>query len=351
MLHLSRFSLTWPADWVQFCSLMEAYLTEVCSPEDARREIAELHDETLSAQLIQQSYRKTDPYFIMRIIQDSACIGLISYSYQESRRRAFINNFYVLPDHRGQGLGSEAYALAEDHLRRLGARTLALEPEEQALPFYLRKGYQPSSSVYLKEIPRYQGGSPMQLLYYTRAPMDEAIYAPKLAHSLHLALIEEGKCTPLLHNSGIVYARAVSDTQGVLHPYSLLNPWITFLKDGTWAVVARRVEADGSPDAASEGHLLHFTTEDLIHYTEQPLMPVTAPLAQAYLAREAAETAHLDLPEGCIPCGILDISEDVAERLRCRFLTPVNIANEVPVQVEAASPDDLRTVKALARYS
>ena len=47
----------------------------------------------------------------------------------------------------------------------------------------------------------------MKLLYYTRRPMAENIYAPKLADSVHFAFVEDGQCTPLLHNSGIVYAR------------------------------------------------------------------------------------------------------------------------------------------------
>ena len=190
----------------------------------------------------------------------------------------------------------------------------------------------------------------MKLLYYTRQPLDEAIYAPKLADSVHFALVEEGKCLALLHNSGIVYARAVPGEQGLLHAYSLRAPWITRV-GGAWHVLARRIEADGSPDPASEGHLLHFVSDDLIHFAEQPLLPESDGLAQAYAAREAVSVEGLDLPEGCIPAGILDIPEETALRLRHRFITPVNIANEVPARVEAASAAELAKVKAVARYS
>ena len=176
----------------------------------------------------------------------------------------------------------------------------------------------------------------MKLLYYTRQPLDEAIYAPKLADSVHFALVEEGKCLALLHNSGIVYARAVPGEQGVLHPYSLRDPWITRV-GGAWHVLARRIEADGSPDPASEGRLLHFVSDDLIHFAEQPLLPESDGLAQAFAAREAVSVEGLDLPEGCIPAGILDIPEETALRLRHRFTTPVNIANEVPARVEAGA--------------
>ena len=71
----------------------------------------------------------------------------------------------------------------------------------------------------------------MKLLYYTRVPLDENIYAPKLADSVHFAFVEGGTCLPLLHNSGIVYAKAVPGKQGVLHPYSLRDPWMTRVDD------------------------------------------------------------------------------------------------------------------------
>ena len=190
----------------------------------------------------------------------------------------------------------------------------------------------------------------MKLLYYTRKPLADSIYAPKLADSVHLALIEDGKCTPLLHNSGIVYAKAVPGDMGVLHPYSLRDPWMT-QRDGLWHILAKRIEVDGSADAASAGQLLHFTSTDLIHYTEQPLLPESDALALSYANRTAADLSGLDLPEGCIPGGMIDIPEDTALRLRHRFTTPVNVSNEVPVTVAASAPADLAQVKALARYS
>lgn len=190
----------------------------------------------------------------------------------------------------------------------------------------------------------------MKLLYYTRKPLADSIYAPKLADSVHLALIEDGKCTPLLHNSGIVYAKAVPGDMGVLHPYSLRDPWMT-QRDGLWHILSRRIEVDGSADAASAGHLLHFTSTDLIHYTEQPLLPESDALALSYANRTAPDLSGLDLPEGCIPGGMIDIPEDTALRLRHRFTTPVNVSNEVPVTMAASAPADLAQVKALARYS
>ncbi|MBQ8202564.1 MAG: GNAT family N-acetyltransferase [Clostridia bacterium] len=358
MLRLTPFGLTWPEDWKLFCRLMEAYLQEVCTPEDCRREIAELHDAQLTAGLIRQSLRKQNPYCVTKILLDDRCIGLITYDYREASRQGFVNNLFILPEMRRQGHGSGALTLAQRHLRQLGAHAVSLAPETDAIPFYLHNGFAPDG-ISERGVPRYtrlfaspnKGGSSMKLLYYTRHPLEDTIYAPRLADSLHLALIEQdGSCTPLLHNSGIVYARAVPGPDGVLHPYSLAQPWMTHDENG-WHVLARRIEVDGSPDVTSDGHLLHFTSTDLIHYTEQPLLPDTAPLAAAYTARSTADTDGLDLPEGCIPCGIIDVPEDAAARLRCRFTTPVNVANDVPAEVEAASPADLAALRAVARYS
>ncbi len=188
------------------------------------------------------------------------------------------------------------------------------------------------------------------LLYYTRAPLEDSIYAPKLADSVHLALIEDGKTLPLLHNSGIVFAKAVPGDMSVLHPYSLREPWITREGDA-WHILARRIEVDGSPDAASEGHLLHFISDDLIHYAEQELLIESAPLAQAYLARETADFTGIDLPEGCIPAGLIDVPAETARRLKTRFITPVNVGHDVPESIVAACAEDVQKVKATSRYS
>jgi len=356
MLRLIPLSLTWDGDWRQFTRLMEAYLTEVCTPEEAAQEIAELHDPTLSAELIQQASRAHAPYFVMRIMQEKTCIGLITFGYQEAACSGHINNLFIMPAHRGQGLDTEAVTLAETHLRRLGAKTVSLRPVEQAIGLYHRCGYTPDPAdpaLLCKTLPVYQGSTPIQLLYYTREALDDNIYAPKLADSLHLALLEDGVCTPLLHNSGIVYAKAVPGDMGVLHPYSLRKPWMTRLPDRQWAVVAERIECEGSPDTASEDHVLFFTSPDLIHYTEQPLLHISDPLAQEYYERRGIcpDFTGLLLPEGCIPAGVIGIDAEAARRLRTRFITPVNVENCFPAEVTAASSEELHAFRATARYS
>lgn len=242
----------------------------------------------------------------------------------------------------------------------------------------------------------------MKLLCYTRTPKEDSIYSAKLAFSMHLALQEtDGEITPLNHNSGILYVKATQNPDGTLNAKSLKNPWIFSMADATFGVVAQRIEPDGSDDLTAAGKLLLFTSKDLIHYQEQPLLKLgtEAVIEDAVCAyspekkkyqllwkeKEGScfmlETDCLDsltngcertalaeeefclavsgefkwsadnLPEGALYRNAIEILEDLAVGLRTRFLTPVNIANEVPDCVKASSPAELNQIKAVARYS
>lgn len=198
----------------------------------------------------------------------------------------------------------------------------------------------------------------MRILCYTRTPLHEDIYSTKLSYSVHLALEEvDGSLTPLNRNSGIVYAKATQNEDGTLNAKCLLNPKLFIRKDGGYGVVAQRVEPDGNEDVSAEGKYLVFTSEDLIYYKEQPLM--SAEKVKAYAGENIleAERAVLNLPEGgslpegAVPGNMIEIPEALEQRLRIRFRTPVNVANEVPQQVTASSAEELKNVKALAKYS
>ncbi len=220
------------------------------------------------------------------------------------------------------------------------------------------------------------------LLCYTRKPLEDAVYSEKLAYSMHLALTQDGEhFTPLNHNSGILYAKAVPRPDGTLHAKSLKSPMLFVLADGSFAVTAKRVETDGSVDAELREKLLAFCSSDLIHYEElgawdaedaRTLLQETANAQSS--AEEALQGADEDadvsaqrrlmgqfteselsaireqLP-GAEPGNMIEISQEQAKRLKCRFLTPVNTANEVPETVEANSAAELAAVRATARYS
>jgi GNAT superfamily N-acetyltransferase len=83
------------------------------------------------------------------IQQDNEVIGYIvstlGFSLEYRGRDAFIDEFYICPQHRGRGIGTETLAFLEDACRTIGVRALHLEvdlknPDAQRL--YHRVGYQ-----------------------------------------------------------------------------------------------------------------------------------------------------------------------------------------------------------------
>ena len=141
MIELIRYDLQKKDEWDAFYSLFSLYLSEVCDEEEYRENIDDLHNDELNAQMIDQTLREHDPYFIMRIVENEVCVGLISYSYCEECNKGFINNFYVCAERRNSSVGSTAYRMVENHLRSLGAKYIELVPVKMAVRFYIRNGF------------------------------------------------------------------------------------------------------------------------------------------------------------------------------------------------------------------
>lgn len=248
---------------------------------------------------------------------------------------------------------------------------------------------------------RNNGKNNYELLCYTRQPGEDSIYSEKLAYSMHLALRREGgSFVPLNHNAGILYAKATQREDGTLHAKSLKNPWLFQMADGAFGILAVRTEADGSEDEESRGKLLLFTSKDLVRYHEEELLDLNTGVqaedavcwydadkgcyclkwkdaqggcfaynlpelsgeavkaAQPQRLEDGAALAEMavlqdceEAPEGARLRNIISIGEKTAERLRCKFLVPVNVANEVPEWICAASPEDVQKVRANAKYS
>lgn len=242
----------------------------------------------------------------------------------------------------------------------------------------------------------------MKVICYSRLPKEDVIYSTKLAYSMHLAIQEEnGTIIPLNHNSGILYAKATQNADGTLNAMNLKNPWLFEMKDGMFGVIAKRINPDGSDDVSSRGKLLFFTSKDLIYYTEHPLVDLGRgnAITDAVCFYRSDESAYVfmwqeedgeyyslmtesmeeafdssvmisdktnfervtginlvipsgsSLPEGAVLRNALDVTDEVADRLRVRFITPVNIANEVPDRIEVTSKEALKDIKAIAKYS
>lgn len=147
MPELIRYDLRNPCEWDQFYNLFSAYLAEVCDEEEYQENINELHDEELNRQLIAQTLRQHNPYFVMQIVSGGECAGIISYSYNEEQRCGFINNFYIRPENRNTGIGSSVYRIVEAQLKSLGAVLVELIPVGKALHFYIRNGFTPSRTT------------------------------------------------------------------------------------------------------------------------------------------------------------------------------------------------------------
>lgn len=81
--------------------------------------------------------------------EDDDILGFVSFypeggSFEQDVQRGIIENIYVVPERRGEGIGSELLAAAEERLTEEGADVLALEAladNEAAIRFYERHGY------------------------------------------------------------------------------------------------------------------------------------------------------------------------------------------------------------------
>lgn len=190
------------------------------------------------------------------------------------------------------------------------------------------------------------------LLSYTRLPIDNILYDPRLAYSMHLALSEDGKTYQALnHNSGVLFVKATENEDGSVTPWSLSNPVMFAMEEG-YGVLAQRIGSEGDEDPESIGKLLYFTTKDFLEYTEV-----------GFVSEKEAEKMLVGVPElplpkeedldimGAVPSHVLEIPEAVADRLRKKLMTPVNCGVEFPAQVKASNPEELSQYKASSLFT
>lgn len=119
----------------------------------------------------------------------------------------------------------------------------------------------------------------MRFICYTRKPVSEAEYAPRLGLSMHLGYENGGKFEPLNFNYGVLFVKATQNKEsGQIYPKSLKKPFVLPCGDG-FKIIAIRTEANGEPDESSKGCAVLFETDDLVHYRELGLLK----LADDYL--------------------------------------------------------------------
>lgn len=244
---------------------------------------------------------------------------------------------------------------------------------------------------------------PKTILNYTRKPISNILYDPRLAYSMHLAIRQEdGKFYPLNHNSGVLFALATENADGSLNPKSIQKPYLFHLKDGCFGILAIRIEGDGGFDEESKGCVIYFTSNDLVIYHEVGLLPLsekaitqiacqyneeseeyqlfwqdcTNDLYEATIKdlttlklssipkkldnstglginslMEPLKEEDYPLIEGVVPENMIEVSDEVAEYLYKKMMTPVNVGVEVPKQIVFDHNQKLEDMKVKALYS
>ncbi|WP_026423107.1 GNAT family N-acetyltransferase [Actinokineospora inagensis] len=76
---------------------------------------------------------------------------------QRASRWGYIGNAFVVPEHRGSGVGTDLLTAALDHADTRGHVRVVLSPSERAIPLYRRAGFDTADSLMLRRLP---GGPP-----------------------------------------------------------------------------------------------------------------------------------------------------------------------------------------------
>lgn len=195
----------------------------------------------------------------------------------------------------------------------------------------------------------------IKLWSYTREPIDKVYYDPRLAYSMHLLLEENGEICILNHNSGILFAKATENEDGSLNPKSIKYPYI-YAKDDNFEIMAMRTLADGEQDEESEGKVLIFNTSDFVTYKELGLYNPTKEYLELIAfwdsgryIKEAEEMKNL--PEGAHLWNYIEITDDMARRLKNKFLTPCHVATIFPEKIQVKNKAELTALKAKKIFS
>lgn len=203
------------------------------------------------------------------------------------------------------------------------------------------------------------------LLSYTRKPIDNVYYDPKLAFSMHLAIADEsGVFTALNHNSGILFAKATEEEDGSLTAHCLDRPHIVKLEQDNkdeFFVYAYRTGADGEEE--SPRRVLCYRTKNFVEYelveeldededlnlllgerpdrTDDPDGEVSASLSEADFSGI----------EGIIPWSVIEIDEGIYDYLSRKLLPCKCVSVEGPKEYSAGSERELEGCLFTAYYS
>ena len=239
----------------------------------------------------------------------------------------------------------------------------------------------------------------MKIMSYTRLPLEDAVYANRLAYSMHLAYLrEDGSWAALNHNSGILFVKATENEDGSLNPKSLKTPWLFSMKEGGYGVFAVRTQAEGEADSEDPGTVTFWTTQNLLAYKEEGQFAVPGAGSKnpedvrccydgerdryrfqwkdasgnwweilcsrpelwqfEENSRRIDEKEVIGLPaentdgiQGAVVRSIVEISDQLGEYLKKKLLPAENIGVEIPEEIEAKNKCEVLSCYAQALYS
>ncbi len=231
-----------------------------------------------------------------------------------------------------------------------------------------------------------------KILVYTRKPKND--YTESLSNSIHFAYCdtEGADFTPLNRNYGILFTKGTIDEHNVIHEKGLKNPYLFHTQSGSIGIVAVRVSKDGKDDTEGKGHILLWTTDDLIDFHDHGLIDLGKSVfvknatceysleLRKYVIRwqdsegsyyrntldslsspssismpEQIEEFSIDQPEVSLkdiePGNILQIEKSIGEVFSSYWSPIYNIEIRVPDRINLSSQKQLQEVKATAFYS
>lgn len=148
-ISLIPFDLNMEKEWNSYFKEFMTYIHEICSKDDNYSElISYLNSEAYKVNTLAVINRENNPFYVMRIYADDIMVGFIDYiCYVDEDGKSVIGNFYIYPEFRNQGIGTECYRLTEEQLRIAGGKFVEITPEEKAINMYVRMGYYKTEKV------------------------------------------------------------------------------------------------------------------------------------------------------------------------------------------------------------
>lgn len=189
-----------------------------------------------------------------------------------------------------------------------------------------------------------------KILLYTREPIDNIYYDPRLAYSVHMAVSKDAKnYIALNHNSGILFAKATENPDGSLNPKCLKNPRVTF-ENNKYIIRAIRTDGEGGTDSESLNQVIVYSTSDFIDFEEIGLEDKPEGFEEGFDRKLLSDT-DTDNIQGIIPECLADIPDEILDRLILKFTTAHSIKSYAKEKITVSGEAELKKEQATVEYS